>query len=123
MLTGIPLVTALMFVSLFAAFRRPDIGLILAAILLLPIVVFAWIEYGLLVLRVAWYSREQATRTEAANNPGANLGFCPWCLFDYQAVKAAQPGANEFVRARVLVLELDFSRGLRPLVGLAGSRH
>jgi len=70
MLTAVPLVIALMFVSLFAAFRRPEIGLILAAILLLPIVIFAWLEYGLLVLRVARYTREQAMPTPQQTTPG-----------------------------------------------------
>jgi hypothetical protein len=70
MLTAVPLVIALMFVSLFAAFRRPDIGLILASVLLLPIVVFAWLEYGLLVLRVARYTREQARMTGQQTTPG-----------------------------------------------------
>ena len=69
MLTAVPLGIALMFVSLFAAFRRPEIGLILAAILLLPIVVFAWLEYGLLVLRVARYTREQATPARQQTTP------------------------------------------------------
>lgn len=70
MLTAVPLVIALLFVSLFAAFRRPEIGLILAAILLLPIVIFAWIEYGLLALRVARYTREQAMPTQQQTTPG-----------------------------------------------------
>jgi hypothetical protein len=69
MLTGVLLALALMFVGLFAAFRRPDVGLILAAILLLPIVIFAWVEYGLLVLRVARYTREQAMQPKHQTGP------------------------------------------------------
>jgi hypothetical protein len=58
MLTAVPLAIALMFVSLFTAFHRPDVGLILVAIVLLPVVVIAWIDYGLLALRAASYQRE-----------------------------------------------------------------
>ena len=47
-LTAVPAGVALMFVGLFTAFQRPDVGGILAFVLLLPIVVFAWIDYGLL---------------------------------------------------------------------------
>ena len=69
MLTAIPLGIALIFVSLFAAFRRPEIGLIVAAVLLLPIVVFAWVEYGLLVFRVARYTKEHATMARHQTTP------------------------------------------------------
>jgi hypothetical protein len=69
MLTGVPLAIATMFIGLFSAFRRPEIGLILATILLLPIVVFAWIEYGLLALRVARYTREHALRARQGTTP------------------------------------------------------
>jgi hypothetical protein len=60
MLTAVPLVIGAMFVGLFAAFDRPDIGLILASILLLPIVAIAWIDYGLLHRRATRYLRERA---------------------------------------------------------------
>ena len=69
MLTAVPLVIALMFVGLFAAFQRLDIGLIVAGILLLPIVVVAWLEYGLLELRVARYTRECAASGQRQSNP------------------------------------------------------
>jgi hypothetical protein len=60
MLTAVPLAIGLMFVGLFAAFQRPDVGLVLAAVLLLPIVVIAWLDQGLLRSRVARYRREQS---------------------------------------------------------------
>jgi membrane protein YdbS with pleckstrin-like domain len=60
MLTAVPLIIGLMFLGLFAAFQRPDVGLVLAAVLLLPIVAIAWIEHGLLLLRAARYTRERA---------------------------------------------------------------
>ena len=58
MLTAIPLILAAMFVSLFAAFRRPDIGLIVALVLFCPIVVLAWLDLAVLQLRVARYTQE-----------------------------------------------------------------
>lgn len=59
MLTAVPLGLGLMFVGLFAAFRRPDVGVVLALVLLSPVVVLAWIDFGLLSLRVARYTRER----------------------------------------------------------------
>ena len=41
-LTAVPSVLAVMFLTLFWVFGRPDIGLILDAIVLLPIVLGAW---------------------------------------------------------------------------------
>jgi hypothetical protein len=58
MLTAVPLGLALMFVGLFTAFRRPDVGAILAGVLLLPVVTMAWIDFAMLRLRVARYRRE-----------------------------------------------------------------
>jgi hypothetical protein len=69
MLTAVPLAIALLFVALFAAFQRPVIGLVLAAILLLPIVVVAWLEHGLLVYQVARYQRELGTRAAQQTTP------------------------------------------------------
>jgi len=59
-LTAIPLVIALMFVTLFSAFGRPDVGIVLALILLAPVVAVAWIDDRLLRRRAAQYSRELA---------------------------------------------------------------
>ena len=59
-LTAIPLAIALMFVALFSAFRRPDVGILLALILFAPVVVVAWINDGLLHRRAASYIRELA---------------------------------------------------------------
>src|SRR3954447_11145172 len=53
MLTAVPLTIGLMFLGLFAVFQRPGIGLVVASIILLPIVVVAWVDYGLLRSRVA----------------------------------------------------------------------
>ena len=54
-----------MFVALFSAFSRPDVGLILVAILLLPVIVFGWIGYLLLARRAQGFEREyEAYQTE-----------------------------------------------------------
>jgi hypothetical protein len=59
MLTAIPFGLAVMFVSLFAAFRRADIGLIFCGIVLLPVVALAWCDFPLLQRRVRRYLRER----------------------------------------------------------------
>ena len=58
MLTAVPLGLAAIFVALFSAFRRPDVGIVTALVLFLPVVALAWIDYGLLSRRVARYSSE-----------------------------------------------------------------
>jgi hypothetical protein len=60
MLTAVPMTIGLMFIGLFAAFQRPDVGLVLASILLLPIVMIAWLDHGLLRSRARRYIRERA---------------------------------------------------------------
>ena len=57
-LTVVPGVIAVMFLSLFAVFGRPDIGLILVAILPLPVIVFSWVGYKKLERRADAYRAE-----------------------------------------------------------------
>jgi hypothetical protein len=57
-LTVVPSVLALMFLTLFAVFGRPDIGLIFDAIILLPIIIVAWLDYALLASRARRYLAE-----------------------------------------------------------------
>lgn len=57
-LSIVPTILAIMFISLFAAFGRPDIGLVFSAIVLLPIVVFAWLDQALLAHRARRYLAE-----------------------------------------------------------------
>jgi integral membrane sensor domain MASE1 len=59
-LTAIPLAIALMFVALFSAFRRPDVGIVLALILFAPVIAVAWVDDGVLRRRAALYGRELA---------------------------------------------------------------
>ena len=57
-LTVVPAILAIMFVALFTAFSRPDIGLILSAILLVPIVLIAWLDQAILAHRARRYLAE-----------------------------------------------------------------
>jgi fatty acid desaturase len=57
-LTAVPTAIGLMFLTLFTVFGRPDIGVIFDAIVLLPIVIGAWLDYALLVRRATRYLAE-----------------------------------------------------------------
>jgi hypothetical protein len=70
MLTAVPLGIGLMFVALFTAFGRPDVGLVLASILLMPIVLIAWLDDGLLRSRARRYARERAEHERRQATPG-----------------------------------------------------
>jgi hypothetical protein len=59
-LSVVPAVLAVMFLTLFTVFGRPDVGLILVSILLLPIIVGAWLDYALLSWRARRYLVEAA---------------------------------------------------------------
>jgi hypothetical protein len=57
-LTAVPSLLGLMFLTLFTVFGRPDIGLIFDVIVLLPIVIGAWVDYALLRRRARYYLAE-----------------------------------------------------------------
>jgi hypothetical protein len=57
-LTLVPGVIASIIVAIFTAFRRPDIGLIVTAVLFLPVVALAWIDYAVLRHRASGYLRD-----------------------------------------------------------------
>jgi hypothetical protein len=59
-LTAVPATMGLMFVALFTAFRRPDVGLVLASMLFVPIATMAWLDYRRLERIVAAYEHERA---------------------------------------------------------------
>jgi hypothetical protein len=59
MLSVVTALNALMFVALFAAFGAPKVGLIVSAIILLPIAAFAWLDFKMLERRAAAYERER----------------------------------------------------------------
>lgn len=58
LLTAIPLAIALFLVALFSAFRRPDVGVIFAGVLFIPVVGLAWLDFALLSYRVSRYESE-----------------------------------------------------------------
>ena len=60
-LTIISTIMALMFVALFSAFRRPDLGLLFAAILFGPIVSLAWLDFKKLERDALAYLAERGT--------------------------------------------------------------
>jgi hypothetical protein len=59
-LTVVPSVLAVMFLTLFTVFGRPDVGLILVNIVLVPIILGAWLDYALLSWRARRYLVEEA---------------------------------------------------------------
>jgi hypothetical protein len=59
LLTAIPAALAVFFVSLFGAFGRPGVGLVVAGVILAPVVALAWLDYAILAGRVGRYRRER----------------------------------------------------------------
>ncbi len=51
-LTAMPALIGSIILAIFTGFGRPEVGLGLITILLLPVVVMAWVEYGLYRSRV-----------------------------------------------------------------------
>src|SRR5262245_51235750 len=58
MLMALMTFLALFIVALFTAFRRPDIGVVVAFVLFAPAVSLAWLDQALLRHRVCGYLRE-----------------------------------------------------------------
>jgi hypothetical protein len=56
-LTAIPTFLAIFIFTLFAAFRRPGIGSIVALILFVPVVSIAWIDFAILKGKAIRYWR------------------------------------------------------------------
>jgi fatty acid desaturase len=59
-LTAIPVLMGCFIGVLFAVFGRPGVGMVLVAVLLLPIVLGAWLDHAFLVSRATRYLREHA---------------------------------------------------------------
>ncbi|MFO0910600.1 MAG: hypothetical protein U0794_20020 [Isosphaeraceae bacterium] len=57
-----------MFLGLFTAFQRPDIGAILVVLLLAPIVSIAWIDFAILSRRARAYEVERAFLQHQGNS-------------------------------------------------------
>lgn len=60
-LTAVSSGVGLMFLALFGAFGRPEVGLILGAVLFIPLWTISWLDYALLSRRVKQYQRESRT--------------------------------------------------------------
>src|SRR4029079_8830042 len=58
-LTGVIGVIASMFFCLFAVFGRPDVGLVVVAILLIPMIAVSWVSHLRLRRRAAAYLEER----------------------------------------------------------------
>ena len=59
-LAVVPGIIALMFLTLFTVFGRPDIGLIVILMLFVPMILFAWLDYAKLKRRAAAYLADRA---------------------------------------------------------------
>jgi hypothetical protein len=57
-LTAVPAGLGVMFFTLFAIFGYPLVGLVLNAVLLLPIALGAWVDYGWMAYRARRYRAE-----------------------------------------------------------------
>ena len=56
----VPGIIALMFLTLFTVFGRPDIGFAVILILFVPMILFAWVGYARLKRRAAAYLADRA---------------------------------------------------------------
>jgi multisubunit Na+/H+ antiporter MnhB subunit len=56
----VPGIIALMFLTLFTVFGRPDIGLVVVVILFVPMILLPWLGYTKLKRRAAAYLAERA---------------------------------------------------------------
>src|SRR5271165_7004237 len=56
----VPGVIALMFLTLFTVFGRPDVGLVVVLILFVPMILGAWLGYARLKRRAAAYLADRA---------------------------------------------------------------
>jgi hypothetical protein len=59
-LTAVPAIIAVMFLGLFTAFGRPDIGALVVVILFGPVILFSWLGFKKLERRANGYLAELA---------------------------------------------------------------
>jgi hypothetical protein len=78
-LTAIPTAMAAVFVTLFWAFGRPDIGAVLVLVVLAPIILIAWLDFARLARRVDAYLREREAFAPGSkrNDPAGTGSFPP----------------------------------------------
>ncbi len=65
-LTAIPAAIGLIFLAIFAGFGRPDVGAALVAVVILPIVALAWVEFARLRGGAAAYLKERADNARSS---------------------------------------------------------
>jgi hypothetical protein len=68
-LTGLILIQASIYLSLFGAFRRPDVGIVAVLLILFPIAALPWIRYHRLRRRVSQYERERHAYEAQRDSP------------------------------------------------------
>jgi hypothetical protein len=68
-LTVIPIGIGLMFLAIFAAFGRPDVGGVVFGVLIVPVVGLAWIDQAVLQARASAYLRERAAHFSKPSRP------------------------------------------------------
>jgi len=69
-LTAIASMVGMIFLAIFAAFGRPDVGGIVVGILLVPVVAWAWIDFGVARSRARAYLREREAGSTTDAPPG-----------------------------------------------------
>lgn len=67
-LTLVPAGIALIFLAIFTAFGRPDIGLILIAVILGPVVLVAWLDYARLARLARRYQSERMNHLKSRSS-------------------------------------------------------
>jgi hypothetical protein len=69
-LSAVSALIGLMFLAIFAAFGRPDVGAVVSGVLVVPVVGLAWVDHAILEARASAYLRERAAHFSKANPPG-----------------------------------------------------
>jgi hypothetical protein len=69
-LTVVLAAIGILFLAIFAAFGRPDVGAAVVAVLLGPVVGWAWLDQALLGSRAAAYLRDRAAHASNETPPG-----------------------------------------------------
>ena len=69
-LTGVAGVIGMIFLAIFAAFGRPDVGGVVLGVLVAPVVVLAWLDHVILRARASSYLKERAAHKNTATPPG-----------------------------------------------------
>ena len=63
-----------MFLAIFAAFGRPDVGALVVGVLLAPVIGWAWFDHARLEARAATYLRERAELDPSTPPPTRAVG-------------------------------------------------